>query len=476
MIRKILFTLITTLTLTTVHAQNSSEEREASRTRSSEVEKAPVVYIIPIKKMIEPALLYVVRRGVDEAVRNNAQAIIFEMDTPGGSVNAAEGIINAITHTEIPTYTFVENDAFSAGAIIALATKHIYMAPGSVIGAATPMMMSPMGGVQEMPEEVKEKMTSAVAAMVRSAAEQGGHDKELAEAMVRADMEYSVNGQIISKEGRLLTLTNEEAEQRVGEDQHPLLSEGTVKDIDALLEIIGLPNAEKRVLEITAAERLARLIAGIAPILMIIGMGGLWLEIKTPGFGVFGITGITCLLLFFFGHHIAGLAGMEDILVFIVGVAFLAIEIFVTPGFGVMGISGLILIFFSLMNAMIEHVPGKWRPVSFSPETLSGPLLKVTISFLGALALVGVAGKFLPKTKLFQSLMLDTVLAEREEEEDLLGLEGIAHSDLRPGGTAYFGERKMDVVTYGDYIRRETPLRIVEVHGHRIVVEDISLG
>lgn len=462
MTHKILFTLLVAFMLPAAQAQLTND--------------TSLVYIIPIKNMIEPALLYVVRRGVDEAVRNDAQAIIFEMDTPGGAVNAAEGIVNAITHTDIPTYTFVENDAFSAGAIIALATKHIYMTPGSVIGAATPMMMSPTGGVKEMPEEVREKMTSAVAALVRSAAEQGGHDKQLAEAMVRADMEYSVNGKVISEEGRLLTLTNVEAEQLVGEDQHPLLSEGTVKDIDALLEIIGLSNAEKRVLEISAAEKLARLIAGIAPILMMIGLGGIWLEIKTPGFGVFGIAGITCLLLFFFGHHIAGLAGMEDILVFIVGVAFLAIEIFVTPGFGVMGISGIILIFFSLMNAMIEHVPGTWRPTSFSLETISAPLMKVTVAFLGALALVCLAGKFLPKTKLFHSLTLDTVLAEPEENSDLLGLEGIAHSDLRPGGTAYFGERKIDVVTGGDYIRRDTPIRIVEAHGHRVVVEDLSHG
>ncbi len=436
----------------------------------------PLVYIIPIKKMIEPALLYVVRRGVDEAVRNNAQAIIFEMDTPGGAVNAAGAIITTITRTDIPTYTFVEKDAYSAGAIIALSTKHIYMAPGSVIGAATPMMMSPVGGVQEMPEEVQEKMTSAVAAMVRSAAEQGGHDKELAEAMVRADMEYSVNGQIISEKGRLLTLTNEEAAQLVGDDQHPLLSEGTVKNIDELLETIGLANAEKRILEVTAAERLARLIAGIAPILMILGLGGLWLEIKTPGFGIFGIGGILCLLLFFFGHHIAGLAGMEDILLFALGVALLAVEIFITPGFGVMGISGLVLIFFSLVNAMVEHVPGKLRPTSFSPEAFSVPFMTVTLSFIGAAALVLVAGKFLPKTRVFNSLTLDTVLSDPEEEKELLGIEGVAHSDLRPGGTAYFDGRKIDVVTLGNYIRRESPIRIVEIHGNRIVVEEISRG
>jgi membrane-bound serine protease (ClpP class) len=444
----------------------------------AETTNAPVVYIIPIKKMIEPALLYVVRRGVDEAVRSDAKAIIFEMDTPGGAVNAAEGIITAITRTDIPTYTFVENDAYSAGAIIALATPNIYMAPGSVIGAATPMMMSPMGGVQEMPDEVQEKMTSAVAAMVRSAAEQGGHDPHLAEAMVRADMEYKVNGTIISEKGRLLTLTNQEAEQLVGEgdEQRPLLSKGTVKDVDALLKAIGLADAEKRILEVTAAERLARLIAGIAPILMMLGLGGLWLEFKTPGFGIFGIAGITCLLLFFFGHHIAGLAGMEDVLIFMLGVILLAIEIFVTPGFGVMGFSGLLLIFVSFISAMSERTPGKWRPISFEPETFSIPMLKVMIAFMGALAIVALAGKFVPKTRMFNTLTLDDVIADPEEDTSLVGLEGVSHSDLRPGGTAYFGDRKLDVVTHGDYIPRQTAVRIVEVHGNRIVVEELSHG
>jgi membrane-bound serine protease (ClpP class) len=456
MLRKLLPAFLSLTMFSMVHAQETNSQ---------------TVYIIPIKKMIEPALLYVVRRGVDEAVRTKAAAIILEMDTPGGAVNAAEGIITALTRTEIPTYTFVENDAYSAGAIIALATKHIYMAPGSVIGAATPMMMSPMGGVQDMPEDVKEKMTSAVAAMVRSAAEQGGHDKQLAEAMVRADMEYSVNGKVISEKGRLLTLTNEEAEQLVGEEQRPLLSEGTVLDIDELLETIGIGDAEQIILEVTAAERLARLIAGIAPILMMLGLGGLWLELKTPGFGFFGIAGILCLLLFFFGHHIAGLAGMEDLLLFIAGVALLAIEIFVTPGFGVMGISGLLLIFLSFINAMSENLPGQWRPVDFSPETLSMPFLKVMLSFTGALVLVAVAGRYLPKTRLFNNLTLDEVIAEPDEREDLLGLEGVAHSDLRPGGTAYFEGQKIDVVTHGDYIPRDTAVRIVEVHGNRIVVE-----
>ncbi len=462
MIRNSLAILLSMLSLLGANAQPEQEQ--------------PTVYIIPIKKTIEPALLYVVRRGVDEAVRNHADAIIIEMDTPGGLVSAAEGIIKVITHTDIPIYTFVENDAYSAGAIIALSTPHIYMSPGSVIGAATPMMMGPMGGVQDMPDEVQEKMTSAVAAMVRAAAEQGGHDPELAEAMVRADMEYSIDGEVISEKGRLLTLTNEEAERLVGPDRKPLLSEGTVENIDQLLEHIGLQDAERHTLHMTGAEKIARLIKspGIAILLMIMGFGGLWLEFKTPGFGIFGITGACSLLLLFFGHHIAGLAGWEDIILLFVGIALLALEVFVIPGFGIAGISGIALILASLISMMVEHVPGKWRPIEFSADLFVPPLLNITLALLGSFILALIAGKFLPQTRLFHSLTLGSVSPHTDGKAELIGLEGIARSDLRPGGTALFGGQKIDVVTLGDYIPSQTPVRIVEVHGNRIVVEDCS--
>ena len=462
MIRKILFTLFTGLLFCNAQAQ--------------ETNTAPLVYIIPIRKMIEPALLYVVRRGVDEAARNDAEAIILNMDTTGGRVDSAVAIVGALGHSEIPVYTFVEKEAISAGAMIALSTTGIYMKSGSVIGDITPISMGMSGSVQELPEAVEEKMTSYVAAHVRSAAEQGGHDPDLAEAMVRRDIEYKIGDTLISKAGTVLTLTNAEAEQRVGEDQHPLLSAGTVESIDDMLEVIGLSGAEHKVLEVTTAEQLARLIASIAPFLMMIGLGGLWLEFKTPGFGIFGIAGITCLLLFFFGHHIAGLAGMEDLLLFFLGITLLAVEIFITPGFGIMGISGMLLIFISFISAMSERMPGTWRPVEFSFETFSIPLLKVSIAFVGSILMVAVAGTFLPQTRMFKTLILGSVVPDAAEQKELLGLEGIAHSDLRPGGTAYFGNRKIDVVTLGDYIARDSAVRIIEVHGNRIVVEDLSHG
>ena len=464
MIRKILFTLFAALLIHGAQAQLTND--------------APLVYIIPIKKTIEPALLYVVRRGVDEAVRNKAAAIIFEMDTPGGQVNAAEGIINVIKYTDIPVYTFVEHEAYSAGAIIALATPNIYMAPGAVIGAATPLIMSPQGGVQELPEAVEEKMTSAVAAMVRATAEHGGYDPKLAEAMVRADMEYSIDGEVISEEGRLLTLTNTEAERLVGNDQRPLLSKGTVEDVDALLEVLGLENAEKTVLEVTGAEHFARFLSNpaISMILMIVGFGGLWMEFKTPGFGLFGILGIGALLLLYLGQHIAGLAGNEDILLLSLGIALLAVEIFIIPGFGLAGISGIFCIFVALVSMLVENMPGKWRPISFEPVTFSTPLLTVLGSFALVTVLMMIAGRFLPQTRAFQNLTLNEVVPDAEQDNSLLGLEGIAHSDLRPGGTAYLDGRKLDVVTQGDYISRQTEIRVIEVHGNRIVVENISHG
>ena len=431
------------------------------------------VTIIPIKGMIEPALLYVVRRGYDDAVRNNADAIIFHMNTPGGAVNAAGEIISLIGKNDIPTYTYVDNGAYSAGAFIALAAGDIYMAPGSVIGAATPMMMSPMGGAQEMPEEVQEKMTSAVSAMVRAAAEQGGHDPQLGEAMVRADIEYKVGKKVISEAGRLLTLTNTEAEQLVGRPKRSLLSSGTVKNLDELLVTIGLPNAEQRVIEVTGAETIARSIAKIAPILMIIGMGGLWLEFKTPGFGVFGLLGGTCLLLFFFGHHIAGLSGMEDVLFFLLGVLLIGIEIFVTPGFGVIGLGGLLIMLASLVNAMSERLPGSWRPISFEPETFTGPLTNVGIAFAGSLLLTLFAGKFLPKTRAFASLTLHETIESTPDQCDWLEREGSKEFELRPSGTALFDGEKRDVITQGEPIPVGTPVRVIAIRGIAFVVESL---
>lgn len=440
-------------------------ETESSATNN----KPATVYLIPIEDQIEPALLYVIRRGVAEASASEANAIIFTMNTPGGRVDITREILEIIRKIDVPVYTFVKRDAYSAGAIIALSTT-IYMAPGSVIGAATPMLMGPTGGPQDLNEDVSEKMKSAVAAMVRTAAEQGGHDPELAEAMVRKDVEYKVGTNVVSKVGELLTLTDSEAKG--------ILSEGTVETVEELLKEIGLEGASIKELDVTPAERLARVIAAIAPILLMIGLGGIYLEIKTPGFGLPGIGGAAALALFFFGHHIAGLAGMEDVVLFFIGFALLIVEIFITPGFGVLGISGIALILISLLNAMSWTVPGEWLP-AFSGDgaTIDKAILKLALGMAGAAVVGTTIGHFLPKSRAIRPLVLnqstdrDSGFTTAHDHSDLIGKEGIAEMNLHPSGRALFDGERINVITRGEFIEKGSGVKITEAHGSRIVVE-----
>jgi membrane-bound serine protease (ClpP class) len=452
-------------------------ERAAQIAATPSAENPPQqVYIIPIEGMIEPALLYVIRRGVAEAVANNAELIIFNMDTPGGTLDAAGEILRIIQDVEVPTCTFVAKDAYSAGAIIALATDDIYMAPGSVIGDAMPIMMSPFSGAQEMPEDIQEKMVSGVSAKIRAAAEHGGHNTQLAEAMVRRENEFKIGDTVICPEGELLTLTNIEAAQEYGDPPQPLLSAGTVDSIDALLALRGLESARRTTLEVTAAERIARFIAALSSIFLILGLLGVYIEIKTPGFGLPGILGGACLLIFFWGHHIAGLAGMEDMIIFLLGVTLLLIEVFVIPGFGIVGATGIALICWSVIGAMVEHYPGTpWYQPNI--EGISEAVVTFSISLVGTFALAWLLGRFLPRTGMFKRLILSGALvgtnarpAPAASAESLVGTTGRTLSPLRPAGSARFGDRRLDVVTHGDFIDANTAIRVVEQRGNRIIV------
>lgn len=440
-----------------------------------------LVYIIPIHAEIERALVYVIRRGVSEAAREGAAAIVFDMDTPGGRLDATQEILTLVGGVKIPTYTYVNPNAFSAGAIIAMATDHIYMAPGSRIGAAAPIMISPTGGgVEKMPEKVEEKIVSATASLIRSAAERKGHDPQLAEGMVRSDGEYKIGDEVIKKNNQLLTLTSKEAERKVmrGEKEENLLSEGTVESLDALLTLIGHGGSERRQFKITAAEQMARWIEAFSFIFLLGGLLGIYIEFKTPGFGLPGILGGILLAIWFWGYHVAGMAGMGEILLFLVGVLLLGIEIFVLPGFGVVGVAGALCIVASLFLAMVQHFPG-------APTLPPLPDMKwAVINLVGALVALVVFGysfsKYLPKTRLYGYLVLgaeeksDKGFEPSRDASDLLGRQGVLVTDLRPAGVALIGDRRVDVVSRGDYVAKGTNVTVAEVRGSRIVVEPAS--
>jgi len=458
-----------------------------SGSAAQETNAPGVVYVIPIKDMIERALVYLVERGVADATAAGAAALVIDMDTPGGRLDATEELIGILTGFDGMTITFANPDAISAGAITALATDRIYMAPGGRIGDAMPIMMSPlpMGGPQEMPEGLKEKMVSPTVALIRSVAQRKGHDEKLAEAMVRPEMEYKIGDKTICPAGQLLTLTSRDAAQLVGEgdEQRPLLSSGTVDSIEEILRLNGMGDYRVVTVQPSVSERLGRLIESfpVSGLLMALGLLFLYIEFKTPGFGLPGISGVVLLGIWFWGHHVAGLADATELLLLGLGAVLLVVELLVIPGFGFVGITGIGLMVAALLMAMVQHYPSSpwYAPPAYE---IQAAVINFGFALVVTLLLGALLGRYLPKTGLYRQIALATAVSRTEgytsapDEEDLVGQTGVAATDLHPGGLGDFGERRMNVVSYGAFIEKGRPIRIAEVHGNRIVVDEVREG
>lgn len=435
------------------------------------------VCIVPIREEISSPLVYVVRRGVKAAMDEKADLLVLDMDTNGGSGKAMIEIIEAIDQFQGDTVTYVDKKAFSAGALISFATKRIFMAPESEIGAAAPVMMTPGGGgVEAMPDTLEAKTASAISSIIRAKAEKNGHNKELVDAMVRKTKELKIDGKVLNKQGEVLTLTNTEAEEEYGEPKKHLLSSGTAADLDDLLKRLGYSGAGRLEIRPTGVERLAMWINLISPLLLIIGIAGIYIEFKTPGFGLPGIVGIAAFALYFFGGYIAGLSGLEWIAVFLLGLALLALELFVFPGTVALGLSGAALMLVSLVMAMVDVYPGMPPIPSF--ERLELPLRDLFIAFLGGAATVLVLSRWLPKTAVYGKLVsqtasgMSTVAELERKQESRIGQEGVAVSALRPGGKARFGEEILDVISQGEMIESGRRVRIIGHSGSEAVVEE----
>ncbi|WP_246189531.1 NfeD family protein [Methylacidimicrobium cyclopophantes] len=430
-----------------------------------------LVYVIPVHGEIEPALVYFVRRGVKEAVAHGAAALLLDLDTPGGRADAMEEMIHIIDHfpNQNATYSFVDSKAFSAGAFLAAATRHIYMAPGSVIGAATPVLASPGGtSVQNLPESYEKKILSAYQALVRATAERHGHNPAVFDAMVDRESGLVIDGAVLLPKGKVLTLTDTEAARRYGNPPQPLLSDGTVADLRSLVRQIGGEGARSEELRPTGFEKIARALMAAGPLLLGLGLLLGYLELKTGGsFGLFGGAALICFLLYFFGHYLAGLSGWEPLFLFLCGVGLVAFEVFFVPGLLLPTLVGLILALFGLLYAMVDRYPKEalWIGVG----RLAQPLLSFALSALAAFAAGAVAARFLPARRL--SLGPEGISVQKRVPPVKPGEEGVALTVLRPSGTARFGEKLVDVVTSGAFVPAGSRLRIVSVEGVRVVVE-----
>jgi membrane-bound serine protease (ClpP class) len=420
-------------------------------------QKTSLVYVAPIEGMIDLGLAPFVERVLREASEAGAAAVIVEINTFGGRVDAAVLIRDALLNAKVPTAAFINKRAISAGALIALATEKIVMAQGGTIGAATPVQMGQPGAPAQ---PVEEKTVSYVRKEFRSTAEARRRPPLIAEAMVDADV--AIPGLV--QKGKLLTLTTDEALKHK-------IAEFRADSIEEVLEHLGLPQAQLRRVSPNWAENLVRFFTHpiVSSLLITIGMLGIILEIRTPGFGLPGILGISSIAIFFWGHWLVQLAGWEEMLLVLSGVVLLAVEIFVIPGFGLAGILGIA----ALLSGLSLSLIGGGATWGFILTAVS----RVIFALLLALAASLVLLRFLPRLPYGKRLILQTGLgagegyaSPPERDREWLGKPGTALSPLRPSGIADIEGERVDVVSDGEFIEPGAPILVSRVDGNRIVV------
>jgi membrane-bound serine protease (ClpP class) len=419
--------------------------------------ETPVVYVAPIEGMIDLGLAPFVQRVLNEATQEGAAAVILEINTFGGRVDAAVVIRDALLNARVPTVAFVNKRAISAGALISLAAEKIAMANGGTIGAATPVQMGQPGAPAQ---PVEEKTVSYVRKEFRATAEARKRPPLIAEAMVDADV--AIPGLI--QKGKLLTLTTEEALKHK-------VADFRAETLESVLAQLGLAGAQPRRVSPNWAEELVRFLTNpiVSSLLMTVGMLGIFLEIRTPGFGLPGALGIASLALFFWGHWLVQLAGWEEMLLVASGFVLLVLEIFVIPGFGLAGVLGIGALLAGLSLSLI----GGGATWEFVAIAIGRVLISVVLALAASLLLL----RFLPRLPFGRQLILETGLAAGEgyasapeSDNRWLGKIGTAFSPLRPAGIAVINGERVDVVSDGEFIDAGMPIVVTRVDGNRIVV------
>lgn len=441
------------------------------------------VVVIPIRSQIAPPELYILRRGLKQAIEQKVDTIVLDMETPGGRLDVTFEILKALEKFPGKTVTYINREAISAGALISAGTDEIHFAPNSIIGSAAPVMATG----QEIDETMRSKIVSYLKARVRAISEGKGYRGEVISAMIDKDYEFKIGDETIKPKGELLSLTATEAMKTYGDPPQPLLGSGISDNIGELVEHLhGKGNAEIIRLEVTWSEKLAQYLTAVTPVLLALGMLALFIEFKTPGFGFFGVAGIVLLGVVFFGHYIAGLSGHEPLLFFLLGVALVAIEVFFFPGTLVPAITGAALMLGSLVWAMLDLWPNE--PIQISGGELVRPLFNVLVGVVLAVALFLALLKYLPKGGPWGGMVLDAAvggepgslkpLNTRESDaprgSTLIGRAGVAATALFPSGQVEISGQRYEAKLAMGFAEAGTPVTVTGISEFGLIVEVIS--
>lgn len=422
------------------------------------------------------------KRILERANSEKARAVVFELHTPGGAAfPTVELITEEMRELDVPSFALVNNKAISAGAMIAMGTDHIYMVPNSLIGSAG---IITMGG--EMDEVTRAKAESVFDAYMQTVATDKGRNIKVIRAMMFRDEENARElGSVTVRKGALLTLTAAQAVEDI--EGEPLLAKGIVKDLDALIEAEGLQDFEVVVPERSGFEKMAWTILFISPILIAVGMAAGYLEFQSPGFGVGGIVAIIAFTLFFFGNFVAGrLAGYEMLAIFVIGIALIAVEIFVLPSFGIAGLLGAGMVVISLLLSMVDL--SDWDGFNTDAvdapnlvEVLRVPIYSLFAGLVGGSVLIALLMRYVPELSFMKKLMvpatvgMGTGIIEKLESGERIGQAGSAETDLRPSGKAMIDGKIVDVVAEGEFVLKGERVRIIKEDGMGVVVKKVSI-
>ena len=471
-----------------------------------------LVHIVNIRNQIGSGISVYISNGIERAEEANADAIIFDVDTPGGRVDSAVKIMGAIQDTEVPTIAYVNRQAISAGAMISIACDQIVMASGGTIGDSAPVSIQG--------EEAGEKAVSFIRGTIGSTAERQGHNSHIAVAMVdkkrilvrladgeilsyRADVyederQRGVKMDVISSEGELLTLTTDQALEYGfangrADTIEELLAMYRIVEIDGVRKVLteeavarkreefgaasiqfikSLEGAATDEAMVSLADRIVIFLTSplISSLLLSLGMLGLWIEIQSPGFGLPGMLGLLCLGIFFGGHMLSQIDAQWAALAFVLGLGLIVVEVFILPGFGIAGISGIILMFGGIFYVFKSAYQFETAILAFSSV--------IVLTAIGVIA----AFYLFPKTRAWKHFALATEMssdigyhsAGDEDFQSYIGQTGTAITPLRPAGAIRLAGKRVDVLTAGDFIPSETPVKVIEVEGSKVFVEALD--
>jgi len=414
------------------------------------------VFIVPVTGMIDNGLARYIDRAVSDAATQDAVLTVFEIDTFGGLVDAADKIRKTLLDAEMPTVAFIDKNAASAGALISYAADRIVMVPGASIGAAT--VVEGTSG-----DEAPDKYQSYMRGLMRATAEANGRDPQIAESMVDPTLE--VEG--VSEKGKVLTLSATEALELGVADQ-------ILESTDDVISAFGLDSPMLVAHNETIAERVLRFLGSpvVQSILMLMMLGGLYFELQTPGVGFPGAIALLGITLFFAPHYLLGLVEVWEIILFTIGIGLIILELFMFAGFGIAGIAGLILVVFSLVAALVGNVGFSFPPF----EMIMPSVYTFAVTMVLLVILMIMTARMFPASSAANVFVLTPELRSSEgyttasSHMEYIGHVGKTLTDLRPSGAMLINRKRVDVITSGEYIDRDVDVEVVSVSGTRVEV------